>query len=465
MSWWKGASDLLNLDKASALVDKAKASSFMEKARTLAQDAAEAANKVTETVQEEYRKTFVELDCKIVFVRPALAVMEVPNYDNIARLSTRINTDHGDRAKILDASSSAKYDAGQFQAEAIRLPPGPPAGLPGPPLEKLMETLLVAHGWLQADSRNVVIVHSSEDFVQAALFLACLMAFRGEHAGSPEASLREIHEHLAISQPAAPSLLRYLGYVRRCLSDFTPVPTSLRLAAVKLNTVPVFDDKGSVAFRPLVEVYGARGLVAQSATPLPELLAIDSSADLRLPDGAVVSGDVVVTISHVSADGAQKELAASFALHSSFLSPGATLRLPRSELDVACQEKRFADDAVAELVVQAASDAAAEAKPQAVFVRAQDTSRRFVEETRRRQEAEKADDDADALERPEEVDDDEWFARFWRAFGDYFEWWDDDWSFWSTPEWNEPSNVLAAPPLPGLGGKELIPAGLRKQLK
>eukprot|EP00928_Gymnodinium_smaydae_P009993 TRINITY_DN13753_c0_g1_i1.p1 TRINITY_DN13753_c0_g1~~TRINITY_DN13753_c0_g1_i1.p1 ORF type:complete len:453 (+),score=133.29 TRINITY_DN13753_c0_g1_i1:393-1751(+) len=66
---------------------------------------------------------------------------------------------------------------------------------------------------------------------------------------------------------------------------------------------------------------------------------------------------------------------------------------------------------------------------------------------------------------PEEVDDDEWFARFWRAFGDYFEWWDDDWSFWSTPEWNEPSNVLAAPPLPGLGGKELIPAGLRKQLK
>lgn len=383
-SWWKNASELLDLEKVA------------EKARTVARDAAQAASKVSETMQAEYHRTFVELDCKIVRVSDEMMIMEFPAHDTMNRLSTRLNNDFPNHLLIYNLSE-VKYDTASFLGEVVDVDF---AGLPMPPFQKIVELCLAAHQWLVADTSNVLVVHCHKGFARSASFMSCLMAFRGI-ATTPMDALVDVCKRIEIDERSEvlPSQRQYLHYFHQWQQGCTPTTVRKRLLEVKLNGVPCFDPNETVAFRPQIEVWsnGERCYcsASQGAAELPELLAIDSSASLPLGPDALMFSDTCVKLYHVRSNG-QNELAFTALFHTAFLEDA--LCFVKAQLDAACTDTRVPDEFTAEFVFESGHDSESTASLPIVFDKAREVSKRFQDEQERKRAA------ADNNQKPDEGD-------------------------------------------------------------
>lgn len=377
MAWWKNASDLFNMEKAAELVEKAKSA---------AKDAAE-------TVQAEYRRTFEELDCKIVHVRPNLAVMEFPSDDTIARLSTRLNSESCNKLLIYNMSG-ATYNASLFEGEVRDV------AMFGDRLlsfEKTVQLCLEVYQCLGADDRNMFVVHGEQGgYGMSATFMSCLLVFGGYHSGAA-AALEEVCRLLDIDEQAAviASQRRFLQYFQQWHQGATPAQVPLKFTGMKLTTAPSFEHDGTVGFRPQIEVRCAdQALFETPAGECREVTPTEWGASIPLDAAPVVTGNTMVSVHHVSPDG-RRVLAFSFAFHSAFVSEGLSLR--KVDLDQVCND-RFADDMVLDVVLETASaEEASEETPSAasaeVFEKARAMSKSLEEEARERAAAQQGGDD------------------------------------------------------------------------
>lgn len=388
-SFWKAAGDLLNIEKASDLVEKAKAAAL---------DVAEAASKVSDTVQAEYRRTFVDLDCQIWKLKPNFMIMEFPSQTKIDRLATRLNADYAQRMLILNMSEH-KYDTGKFFGEVMDVAF---RGLPAPPVELLLELLLSSHQWLASDPTNVVVVHCYEGFTRSAVLGSCFLTFRGFHS-HPLDALPEVCHEIAIGEGTIlPSQKRYMGYFQQVLQGFVPWRGRLRLQRVRLNCVPTFESEGSVRFRPLLEVWCGGELVYTSFSPskdsggegkaqvLPQSYgASDTCVSFQLPVGGLdVSGDVLMRVRHVSAAG-DKDTALRLTFHSGFVSDA--LQAGKKELDCANTDARFPEESFLEVTFEKfAEEGGAAAQVLAVYSKAKEVAQKLRAEELERQEQEAA---------------------------------------------------------------------------
>eukprot|EP00929_Paragymnodinium_shiwhaense_P046319 TRINITY_DN2357_c0_g1_i1.p1 TRINITY_DN2357_c0_g1~~TRINITY_DN2357_c0_g1_i1.p1 ORF type:complete len:627 (-),score=183.04 TRINITY_DN2357_c0_g1_i1:107-1879(-) len=403
MSWWKNAADMLSLDKAQDLLEKgkAKAQEAAETARLKAKEAAEAMEKAAAEVQAEYQKTFVELDCKIVYVRPQLVIMEFPTNDTIARLSTRLNTDHPGKMRVYNLSGE-KYDPNYFKGEVVAIDC---KGQPVLPFATLVELCDSAHTFLQSDAHvgRVVVVHCRNDYALSTMVLGCLMAFRGCRETPAEAA-EEVRLQLGLEAGAPhlePAQRRYLEYFHKWLCGFSPAAQRFRLQELKLEGgVPCCEQEGSVAFRPVMEVScGGDLLYSDPLGATPEFLAIDSQACIQPRADVVVDKDAAVKLQHVSTSG-KPEVVLTLCLHTGFLE-GEKLQLSKGELDVACADAKFPSEAVLELCFEKVGDADAQSDGAAALDNARAVSLKFREEEKERRE--KIEEEKKRLEAEEEA--------------------------------------------------------------
>jgi len=409
MAWLlEKGTDFFN--KAKEQIEEAAQGDLLEKAREAVSNVAEAATNLSETVQAEYRRTFDDLDCQIFRVRPNLLIMEHPSLETIERLAKRLNEEYAERMLIYNMSEKT-YEASRFQGEVLEVAF---RGLPAPPLELLFELCLSACQWLAADSGNVLVVHCFSGYTRSAVFLSCLMVFRGLHS-NPKEALKEVSDALPADglSNILPSQQRYIGYFQQCLSGYTPVPKDLRLSKVMLNTVPTFET-GSVAFRPFLEVWSNGEMIFSSFTSTgsagstedvtwpTSYGAKDPCVSFQLPADLVLKGDILMRVRHVYLDG-NKDTVFRLAFHTSF-TPSDGLQLAKQELDGACDDQRFSDEFFVDLVFEDVStsqesEEAGEAEGAgAVFEKAREMARqlREEEERRRREEAAAAKESAAA---------------------------------------------------------------------
>eukprot|EP00927_Polykrikos_kofoidii_P078006 TRINITY_DN74886_c0_g1_i1.p1 TRINITY_DN74886_c0_g1~~TRINITY_DN74886_c0_g1_i1.p1 ORF type:complete len:650 (-),score=166.06 TRINITY_DN74886_c0_g1_i1:65-2014(-) len=349
---------ILSVDKANELVERAKAA---------AKDAAEAASNLSDTVQAEYRRTFVELDCTIHTIRDDLLIMEFPDEEKISRLASRLNTDYAQKMMILNMSER-KYDRAMFSGEVVDVAF---RGLPAPPLEMLFELCLSTCRWLMSDPSNVVVVHCFQNFSRSILFASCLLAFRGFYP-DPVDALHDVCRVLRIDDAASvlPSQRRYLTYFQRCQSGFVPTRERFRLIRVQIKPVPVFEAEGSVALRPYIEVWNHGELVHSSLpvwhtsrgsgdspseksdgggpTTLPPAVGKDEPCVFFTLDCAV-HGDVLLRIRHVF-QGGNRDTVCRLAFHTSLVPQGFQFR--KAELDGACDDPRVPDECFLDLTFE-----------------------------------------------------------------------------------------------------------------
>eukprot|EP00439_Symbiodinium_sp_Y106_P055910 s2893_g7.t2 len=266
---------------------------FVQKARDAANQVAEAANKVSESVQAEYRRTFEELDCQIYTLQPDLVIMEYPAIETIERLAKRLNESYSQKMLIFDFSEEP-YESSKFDGEIVGIN-----------------------------------MHKME---VPPLSLACCDPW-------PLASASAIR------------------YFHQFLEGTTPQPKRLRLSKALLSGVPSFEAEGSVAFRPFIEVWVAgelayssfKGGKSDEAVWPSSYASSDSVVAFPLPGQLVVSGDVLIQVFHLYLD-AKRELAMKLAFHTNFVTEG--LQLSKFELDAACNDDRFTDDFFVDLVFE-----------------------------------------------------------------------------------------------------------------
>ncbi|CAE7577506.1 Tns3 [Symbiodinium natans] len=322
---------------------------FVQKARDAANQVAEAANKVSESVQAEYRRTFEELDCQIYTLRPDLVIMEYPSAETIERLAKRLNESYAQKMLIFNFSEDP-YESGKFDGEVLDISM---QKMEVPPLKLVVELCLTASQWLATDSGNLLVLHCRSGYGRSGLFGACFESFRTRR--SPKEALQTITERLPVQ--LLPSQQRYLGYFHQFLEGVTPQPKRLHLSKVLLSGVPSFEAEGSVAFRPFIEVWVAGELAYSSfkggksdEVVWPSSYASsDSVVAFPLPSQLIVFGDVLIQVFHLYLD-AKRELAMKLAFHTNFITEG--LQLSKFELDAACTDERFTDDFFVDLVFE-----------------------------------------------------------------------------------------------------------------
>lgn len=322
---------------------------FVQKARDAANQVAEAANKVSESVQAEYRRTFEELDCQIYTLQPDLVIMEYPAIETIERLAKRLNESYSQKMLIFDFSEEP-YESSKFDGEIVGINMHK---MEVPPLKLVAELCLTASQWLATDSGHLLVLHCRSGYGRSGLFGACFESFRTQR--SPKEALQAIAERLPLQM--LPSQQRYLGYFHQFLEGTTPQPKRLRLSKALLSGVPSFEAEGSVAFRPFIEVWVAgelayssfKGGKSDEAVWPSSYASSDSVVAFPLPGQLVVSGDVLIQVFHLYLD-AKRELAMKLAFHTNFVTEG--LQLSKFELDAACNDDRFTDDFFVDLVFE-----------------------------------------------------------------------------------------------------------------
>eukprot|EP00933_Yihiella_yeosuensis_P009881 TRINITY_DN11606_c0_g1_i3.p1 TRINITY_DN11606_c0_g1~~TRINITY_DN11606_c0_g1_i3.p1 ORF type:complete len:611 (+),score=181.34 TRINITY_DN11606_c0_g1_i3:182-2014(+) len=426
-SWAASAQKFVDkaADKAKEAAAAAQSGDLLEKAKEAAKKAADEAQKLSETVQAEYRRTFEGLDCQIFKIRPDLILMEYPSQETIERLAKRLNNDYAQRMLIFNMSEKS-YDTTRFTGEVVDVNF---RGLPAPPIELFMELCLSGSQWLAADSNNVLIVHCFSGYTRSVAFLSCFMAFRGL-CSNPSEALKEVCDHMPFDSVAnvLPSQHRYMTYFQQCQQGLTPVNKRLRLSKAMLNAVPCFEKEGNVAFRPFLEVWCQGELVFTTFSSGSSSAGQSSGQDVwpasysktdpcvvfQLPSDLFVAGDVLVRVRHVYQDGT-KDTALRLAFHTGFAPAG--LQLSKKQLDGACDDSRFNDEFCVDLMFEeapkgdddAADDKEGSEASAAIFAKAREVSAKLREEEEQRRKREEAaapaaasrggdDDDVEALE-------------------------------------------------------------------
>lgn len=383
-------------EQAQKAAEQAQASDFMaqaqkaaEQAKAAASNAADSISKTIEATEDDMRRFLAEQDCRIFVVRPELIVMEFPGEEKIGRLSAKLNADYDQRMLIYNMSEK-RYDTTQFRGEVVDVAF---RGLPAPPLAMLMELCLSAHQWLSSEPEKVLVVHCFLGFSRSAVFLSCFLAFRGLYP-HPVDALHHVCQRLGIDDTAVlPSQRRYLTYFQQCQQGFVPSSSKLRLRRVTMSGVPKMEEEGSIACRPYVEVWNQGMLVHASwsgsgEAPDPPLAVEvgEASVSFDIPEEVVVSGDILMRVRHVG-EGAARATACRLAFNTAFVQ--GKLQIAKRELDGACDDERFPDDAFVELDFESADEEGVSSEAPPVFQKARELSKRLCEEEHRRSEEER----------------------------------------------------------------------------
>jgi len=250
-------------------------------------------------------------------------------------------------------------------------------GHPAPPLGLLFKICTSVESWLDADERNVAVVHCLTGKGRTAALVACILTWIGEFA-SPMEALQYVAERRAISPDylTIPSQRRYVQYFSNMLDGVKPRSEPLLLRRVIINSIPVFGDNGGGEANrgccPYVQLFKCGKLVATAAPPSPNVddTAAASSSGSGSGSGgqrrlelkwvassegsvsfnvdAAVQGDILLRCRHADASGLRTSMFRA-AFHTGYV-PCGVLRLTKAQLDGACSDPKFDDEFFIDLI-------------------------------------------------------------------------------------------------------------------
>lgn len=276
--------------------------------------------------------------------------------------------------------SEEPYDYSLFADQVLEYKfPGHPA----PPLGLLFKICTAVESWLDADDKNVAIIHCLTGKGRTAALIACILTWIGEFS-SPIEALQYISDRkgIAVDFLTIPSQRRYVQYFSNMLDGVKPRSEPLLLRRVIINSIPIFGDNGggdeNLGCCPYVQLFKCGRLIATAAPPLTSDTTISSSSPednqntqtvlstgqvkqkmqlkwVKSSEGSVsfvidcvVQGDILLRCRHADASGARVSMFRS-AFHTGYV-PCGVLRLTKNQLDGSCSDPRFDDDFFVDLI-------------------------------------------------------------------------------------------------------------------
>mmetsp|Transcript_46 Transcript_46/g.65 ORF Transcript_46/g.65 Transcript_46/m.65 type:complete len:690 (+) Transcript_46:1-2070(+) len=324
---------------------------------------------------------------EFTFLTERIIAMPLPGRGGhtIEAVSEKLNQMYGDRFMVYNISEE-KYDYSVFNDQVLEFNfPGHPA----PPLGLLFRICSSIESWLDADTKNVAVVHCLTGKGRTATVLACLMAWLCE-INNPMEALHFIAEAkcLPIEKLTIPSQKRYIQYFSNMLDGVRPRSEPLLVRRCIMNTIPKFSSRSGAQIRngqdvseyptelgccPYLQLFKGGHLIftttwkqptdkkqAQGQVGVPKEFGSQGDGTITLPwaggsDGSVafpvdtvVQGDILIRCRHLTESGSRVSMFRA-AFHTGYISSGV-LRLTKSHLDGACNDSRFEDDFFVDII-------------------------------------------------------------------------------------------------------------------
>ena len=297
--------------------------------------------------------------------------------------------------------SEESYDYSKFSDQVLeyKFP-----GHPSPPLGLLFKICTSVESWLDADERNVAVIHCLTGKGRTAALMACVMTWIGEFT-SPMEALQYIADRrkISVDHLTIPSQRRYIQYFSNMLDGVKPRSEPLLLRRVIINCIPIFgsdtpaasdsDSKGATegveggsagsagtgnqGCCPYIQLFKNGKLIATAAAQgessssgsnnnnnnngedgnkcnnnnnngmqLRWVKASDGSASFNID--CPVQGDILLRCRHVARSGVRVSMFRS-GFHTGYV-PSGVLRLTKAQLDGSSADPRFEEDFFVDLI-------------------------------------------------------------------------------------------------------------------
>lgn len=393
------------VEKAQVIAEKASQDAviLVQKANVIAQNYdIEAAKRsilsVTDTtisnIEPSKKSVSISQSLDLVYITENIISMAFPydfkekgiveNGNDIRIVSRYLNRKHAGHFMVWNISEEG-YDYSLFENQVLEYKfPGHPA----PPLGLLFKICTSIESWLDADDRNVAVVHCLTGKGRTAALISCVLTWIGEF-GSPMEALQYVSDRksMSLEHLTIPSQRRYVQYFSNMLDGVRPRPEPLLLRRVIMNSIPKFgkftvvnNDKEQIVEGccPYVQFFKCGKLIATATPPTteesdPQSLALGGSVrgseltqggntkksvklkwinaeegSVQFPVDCALQGDILLRFRHASASGVRVSLFRA-AFHTGYV-PYGVLRLYKAQLDGANEDDRFPDDFFIDLI-------------------------------------------------------------------------------------------------------------------
>lgn len=386
----------LSAAKSSALELASKAQELAETASKVAQEKAiEIANKAKELKQNydmeastmfvpagtrtaatgEYKLTKEDLrQLDMTYITENVIAMAFPRdyslpgsqeeCNDINVVAAYLKKKHNGRYMIWNISEEG-YDYSKFADQVLEYKfPGHPA----PPLGLLFKICTSVESWLDADEKNIAVVHCLTGKGRTATLIACILTWLGEF-DSPMQALQYVAQRRGstVEFLTIPSQRRYIQYFSNMLDGIRPNSEPLLLRRIILNSIPKFstlpDSPDTDGCCPYVQLFKNGKLIATAAPYLENhvnspggsgdnklqlrwVASSEGSASFRVD--CPVQGDILLRCRHASASGTRVSMFRA-AFHTGYIS-GGVLRLTKAQLDGSASDPRYPDDFFVDLI-------------------------------------------------------------------------------------------------------------------
>ncbi|XP_028408959.1 tensin-3-like isoform X2 [Dendronephthya gigantea] len=292
-----------------------------------------------------------EFDLDLTYITDRIIAMSFP----ATGLETTYRNDLKDVAKLLKKKhqenylvfnlSQRSYDISKLNHQVLDF--GWPDHL-APPLGRLLSICKSIDSWLNSDPQHVVVVHCKGGKGRTGVVVASYMHY-SKQAESPEAALDEFAiRRFYDDKPAGvthPSQRRYVHYLNDYMErKITLSDNFLHLKHIVVHITPNFDGKGGC--RPFFSIYHEYELIYE--TNVYSLTPDKQRFTVTIEDGLELRGDILVKCSHKSMTSA-REIVFRCQFHTDAVK-NYFLRLGKSQLDLACKDKRFAEEGAVEFI-------------------------------------------------------------------------------------------------------------------
>ncbi|XP_059162032.1 tensin-1-like isoform X3 [Physella acuta] len=224
-----------------------------------------------------------------------------------------------------------------------------------PPLERLCSLCKAIDSWLNADLRNVVVLHCKGGRSRIASVIAAYMHYSNICASADQAldrfAMKRFYDDKLGGLPL-PSQRRYVRYFSGLLSGAIKINSNpLYLHHILIHGVPNFDTKGGC--RPFIKVY--QGMQPIFTSGVYNVTDNMQKVCISISPGIPLRGDILIKCYHKKTRSGQREVMWQCQFHTCAISDNSVV-FSKQELDDAVLDPRFPDNGKVEFVFGPSSD-------------------------------------------------------------------------------------------------------------
>ncbi|KRY54065.1 Cyclin-G-associated kinase [Trichinella britovi] len=214
---------------------------------------------------------------------------------NVARLQHTLQLRHGHHFKLYSLTYRTYVDD-LFGNQAMHCIFADGAA---PSLDLLLTACKTMYNWLEKDSRNVCVVHCSNDVGNGSCIMGALLNFCGVFSNSVETV--DFFKKDPSIPPMSPSQIKYIDYLNTVKKwpAVYPQPITMHLKNLSVKPLPLFNRLKS-GCRPFVVIYANNRKVFTSGDNFESipLYEVKDCSGFSVPLDVTVHGDVTVVLCH-----------------------------------------------------------------------------------------------------------------------------------------------------------------------